>query len=139
MSTLFAAALAGLGLSQSEAAAYLDVRPDTVKSWCSGRRTPAPGAWAALHALARKQRLAAEAIVASIGEAKSIAGEPPAIIELAHPSAAEIRRRGWPCEGVFVAVVRRAWEAGDGAPIRLVERGSTEAVRAAERIRRLTE
>ena len=36
--TLFGALLRRLGLSQSDASTYLDVRLDTVKSWASGRR-----------------------------------------------------------------------------------------------------
>ena len=43
--TPFKRALEACGLSQREAAEFLAVRLDTLKSWCSGRREPPPGAW----------------------------------------------------------------------------------------------
>ena len=134
--TLFSALLSGLGLSQSEAAEFLEVRIDTVKSWCAGRRNPPAGAMAQLHALAARQIAAADALVQSCAEAKRAAGGDPDAIEAALPSDAEIRRRGWPCRGAFLAVVRRAWETlPDGTRIVLVTAGSTEAVRGAEAAR----
>lgn len=48
MSTPFKQAISICGLSQQEAADLLDVRLDTVKSWCNGRRTPAKGVWDSL-------------------------------------------------------------------------------------------
>ncbi len=50
MKTLYAACLARLGLSQSEAAALHGSRLDTVKNWAVGRRTVPDGAWADLRA-----------------------------------------------------------------------------------------
>lgn len=50
MKTLYAACLARLGLSQSEAAALHGVRLDTVKSWSSGRNRVPAGAWGDLRA-----------------------------------------------------------------------------------------
>lgn len=50
MKTLYAACLARLGLSQSEAASLHGSRLDTVKNWAVGRRTVPAGAWADLRA-----------------------------------------------------------------------------------------
>lgn len=50
MKTLYAACLARLGLSQSEAATLHASRLDTVKNWAIGRRTVPAGAWADLRA-----------------------------------------------------------------------------------------
>ena len=48
MKTTFAAAIQLCGLSQQEAADFLGVRLDTVKSWSSGRNPPPAGVWAML-------------------------------------------------------------------------------------------
>lgn len=50
MST-FRSSISVCGLSSSEAAAFLDVSPDTVKSWCSGRSNPPLAAWLMLGSL----------------------------------------------------------------------------------------
>jgi transcriptional regulator with XRE-family HTH domain len=49
--TTFKSALGRYGLSQREAAEYLDVSLDTIKSWCSGRRPVPPGIWGEILAL----------------------------------------------------------------------------------------
>lgn len=51
MKTLYAACLARLGLSQTEAAALHDVRLDTVKSWAVGRNAPPPAVYDELRAI----------------------------------------------------------------------------------------
>ena len=48
--TLVSALISACGLSNREAAKYLDVRLDTLHSWSSGRRTPPDGA---VHQLAQ--------------------------------------------------------------------------------------
>ncbi len=50
MKTLYAACLSRVGLSQADAAVLHGCRPDTVKSWCTGRRTVPAGAWDDLRA-----------------------------------------------------------------------------------------
>lgn len=45
MKTVYAAALSRLGLTQPIAAELHNVRLDTVKSWCAGRREVPDGAW----------------------------------------------------------------------------------------------
>ncbi|TKD17940.1 hypothetical protein FBT96_12410 [Rhodobacter capsulatus] len=60
MRTTFAAAIAICGLSQQEAADYLGVRIDTVKSWSSGRNPPPDGVWGMLADLYRRVENAAD-------------------------------------------------------------------------------
>lgn len=47
----FKSAIGICGLSQSEAADFLQVSIDTVKAWCSGRANPPRGAWTMLASL----------------------------------------------------------------------------------------
>ena len=61
--SLFASALALLGLSQSEAAAFLGVSRDSVRSWSVGRNPVPSGVWSELHALASRQMAAARSAV----------------------------------------------------------------------------
>lgn len=58
--TTFRAALSICGLSQQEAADYIDVRLDTVKSWSSGRGNPPEGVWRTLADLYRRIEDAAD-------------------------------------------------------------------------------
>lgn len=66
MRTTFSAAIAICGLSQQEAADYLDVRLDTVKSWSAGRNPPPEGAWQMLSDLYRRIEDAADYASAQI-------------------------------------------------------------------------
>lgn len=129
MPSLFYATLQGLGLSQSEAAAFLGVRLDTVKSWCQGRRTPPAGAWAQLHELAGVQDRAARELVQAARDAVTTG----AVIELSVANDdAEAQALGWPCVAAQLATFRRAWEMlPTGAQIEIVPRGSTPASKAA--------
>lgn len=125
--TLFSSILAGLGLSQSEAAAFLNVRLDTVKSWGAGRNPVPDFAWEQLHALTERQRGLAEGIY----EAWREGGEPDEI-EIGFPPP------DWPCDGAAMAAIRRAWELiGPDVAIHLVPPGSTPATKAARDIRKL--
>lgn len=54
----FKAALGLVGMSQSDAAAYLDIREDTVQKFCSGRQPVGKFAWSALSNLYASQRKA---------------------------------------------------------------------------------
>lgn len=49
--TAFRYSLMVCGLSQQQAADFLDVSIDTVKSWCSGRANPPLGVWQLLASL----------------------------------------------------------------------------------------
>jgi len=56
----FKSAIAICGLSQSEAADFLQVSIDTVKSWCSGRSNPPLGVWQQLSSLFEQIQNAAD-------------------------------------------------------------------------------
>lgn len=58
--TTFKSAIGICGLSQSEAADFLDVSLDTVKSWCSGRANPPRGVWQMLASLFEQMQDAAD-------------------------------------------------------------------------------
>ncbi len=133
MTTLFAAILQGLGLSQSEAAAYLGVRLDTVKSWSAGRNGVPAGVWAQLHGLVVVQDNAA----GELASAAKPAVKAGAVIELGLArDNAEAQALGWPSPGAQLAAFRRGWEIlGPTAKIEIVERGSTETSRAAIKAR----
>lgn len=60
MKTTFSAALQICGLSQSQAAEFLGVRPDTVKSWGAGRNPPPAGVWDMLADLYARIEMAAD-------------------------------------------------------------------------------
>ena len=133
--TLFATVLSRLGLSQTEAAAFLKVRPDTIKSWGAGRNPVPDGIWADLQRLAEKQQAAADAILAAMENSENTE-----TIEFALPPDAEIARRGWPSRRAFITVLARAWEKmPPTVRIRIVPSGSTESVQAAERARKFSE
>lgn len=59
MST-FKSAIAVCGLSQREAAEFLGVSLDTVKSWCAGRANPPLGVWTMLASLFEQIQNAAD-------------------------------------------------------------------------------
>lgn len=65
--TTFASALRLCGLSQQEAAAFFDVRLDTVKSWSANRNPVPDGVWQMLADLWRRIEDAAD--TASVDEA----------------------------------------------------------------------
>lgn len=126
--TLFAEILRGCGLSQKEAADFLDARIDTVKSWGSGRNAVPAGVLNEMHALTEKQEAAAT-------QAQQIwldAGEPDEIEIGISSDDYEARSLGWPCVGAHGAVIRRLWEMlPTDVDIVVVPRGSTSASAAA--------
>lgn len=126
--TLFSEILRGCGLSQREAADFLDVRIDTLKSWGSGRNGAPAGVLAALHELSELQDRAANQ-VADVWQAN---GEPDEIeIGLASDDY-EAQTLGWPCVGAHMAVIRRVWEILPAdVTLRVVPRSSTVATAAA--------
>ena len=115
MTTLFRLLSQVCGLSHREAADFLSVRLDTVKSWSSGRNPTPPGVLNELAALAERIDAAADEGVAyqnfitsySVTPAviKELDGVPEAIeLELAADDA-EAQSLGWPCVGAHRAVL----------------------------------
>ena len=114
------------GLSQSEAARFHDVRPDTVKSWCTGRNSAPLGAVAELRALIAMQDRAASEALAQIA-----ASGPVDRIEIGYPTDDhEAEALGWPCVGAWQAMAARVLVSVPGAVF--VPRGATVATAAAD-------
>ena len=120
------------GLSQREAAEFLGVRLDTVKSWY--RRAPPtarPGVISELQALHVKQRRAAANL---IRQARLLAREHGTAdtIEVGIASDdAEARSLGWPCVGAQRQAIALAAVRLPGTRIVIVPRGTTPATAAA--------
>ena len=132
--TPFRLILDSSGLSIQEAAAYLDVRLDTVLSWSSGRRTPRRRIVHEVLALIDRQGQAAREILTVIE--RSVAGhDAPAEIEIGFAADDhEARALGWPAASAHAAVIRRLIEIAPPdvrGRLRLVPRGATPATAAA--------
>lgn len=123
------------GLSHREAADFLRIRLDTVKSWhrAHGANGTSDGILSELRALiAQQERTAAQAI-AQMAQMADIARENGEDAEgvLGYPADDyEARSLGWPCVGAWRAMAARVIAA---APVRiiLVPRGSTPETAAA--------
>jgi hypothetical protein len=129
--TAFALLCDRCGLSHREAADFLRVRIDTVKSWSAGRNPTPAGALEELRGLWWQIQAAAAEDVAIIERQP----QPPVEIELGLASDDhEARALGWPCVGAHAAVLGTV-VAGVAAPVRIVPRGSTPATAAAAEVR----
>ena len=106
--TLFSASLRLVGLSQSEAADYFDVRLDTVKSWSAGRNKVPEGVWAQLRELYEVQIVAVEEAMELVREQR------PAEISLNENGP---RGKDWPSRGVHMAVLAMCALDPDCPPI----------------------
>jgi hypothetical protein len=120
------------GLSQREAADFHGVRPDTVKSWCTGRNRAPDGVIAELRTLYRKIERAADNL-ASLVEDRIEQSGPEGEIEIGYAADdKEARALGWPCGGAQLASIGIAC-AKLGLRVKIVPRGSTAATaRAAD-------
>ena len=118
------------GLSQREAAAFLDARPDTVVSWSSGRRTAPVGAVDEMAQLVEAQTQAAHNALEQI--AQLIEGQDEGVkIEFGYPADDyEAQALGFPTPSAWGAMAARVVAKFPGR-IRLVPRGSTPATAAA--------
>jgi hypothetical protein len=91
------------GLSQAEAAALHRVRPDTVKSWCSGRNTASASVLLELQAL--HQKITDQAKLA----ARNIARNRPDLDNLETfyqiTTQQQARSAGWPALGAYNAFI----------------------------------
>lgn len=114
------------GLSQREAATFLGVGLDAVKSWSIGRNRMSPAVQETLRDLYRRiERAAGETLImldAAPGDAE---------IELGFVADdAEAQDIGWPCVGAQRAMLGIVL-ARARRPVRLVPRGSTVATAGA--------
>jgi hypothetical protein len=104
--TLFSLLCSVCGLSHREAADFLGVRLDTVKSWSAGRNRAPDGVLDALADLAAKIDAAADETVDEIARQSKRSKATPAEVELViSPNDAAARKRGWPCVGAHRAVL----------------------------------
>lgn len=118
------------GLSHREAAEFLRVRIDTVKSWSAGRNAINAGALAELQGLIARQERAASETLAQMRAMMAAHGSPDEI-EVGYPADDhEARTMGWPCVGAWSAMFARVIAAAP-AKIVLVPRGSTPGTAAA--------
>lgn len=120
------------GLSHREAADFLRVRLDTVKSWhrAHSANGTSDGILSELRALiAQQERTAAQAIAMMAGIAREHGADADGI--LGYPTDDhEAQALGWPCVGAWRAMAARVIAA---APVKivLVPRGSTPETAAA--------
>jgi hypothetical protein len=133
MTTLFDLLAQACGLSQREAADFLRVRLDTIKSWASGRRQAPQDALAELATLANRIDTAAAEALAQIERMAAQHGIPSEIDLGVAADDAEAQSIGWPCVGAQCAslglVVARGTKRG--YRFRVSPRGSTVATAAA--------
>ncbi len=129
MPTAFSLLCQVCGLSHREAADFLGVRLDTVKSWSSGRNPTPAGALDDLVELAARIDMAADQAVDVMADMTDRHGEPEAVEIGVASDDAEARLLGWPCVGAHRAVVALAVARGmaEGLVVDIVPRGTTPA------------
>jgi transcriptional regulator with XRE-family HTH domain len=109
------------GLSQREAADFLSVSVDTIKSWASGRNLVPPGVIAQLRGLHGQIDRSAHEAAARISALHRGHGTPD-LIELGlSASDDEAKTLGWPCVGTHAALLGRIAALID-APVAIVPR-----------------
>lgn len=116
------------GLSQREAAEFLSVHIDTVKSWYRARpNTARAGVIDELRALHAAQRRAAANMIRAIRAAERENG-PLGKYEVGLAADdAEARSRGWPCVGAMRQAIGLAAARLGSVRIVIVPRGTTPA------------
>ena len=100
MTTPIKQAIAICGLTQSEAANYLNVSPDTVKSWCSDRRTVPDGVWSELAKLYDHMEMVCDETIDLIEEQIAKHGAVPDNIEFSYSG----EHGRWPSVGCAMTV-----------------------------------
>ncbi|MEY9674567.1 helix-turn-helix domain-containing protein [Bradyrhizobium elkanii] len=94
------------GLSQTEAAEFQDVRLDTVKSWCSGRRPAPQKAVDELRDLYRRIHEAGEAYAHQVLRRGPRVDDAGARYQLAEPvDDADAIANGWPSKAACLAAL----------------------------------
>lgn len=123
--TPFAILVQLAGLSQRDAASFLNLSPSSIDKMARGVRSTPDGVLSELRNLIEKQEGAAERALELIEEQGADR------IEIGYPSDDyEAQTLGWPCVGAWAAMTARVM-AGTDAPVVLVPRGSTRASAAA--------
>jgi len=133
MTTLFSLLRQVCGLSQREAADFLDARLDTVKSWSAGRNPTPPGVIDALADLANRIDAAADGAVGKIVEQIARHGD-GGVVELGVAADDhEAQSLGWPCGSAHGMVIglTASRALAEGHTVDVVPRGSTVATAAA--------
>jgi hypothetical protein len=127
--TTFALLCDRCGLSHREAAAFLGVRLDTVKSWSAGRNPAPEGVLAQLRGLYARIAQAAEQAIQVIEDNE----DHPDELELGLAADDhEAQSLGWPCVGAHRAVLGLvAALCPDDIRVVIVPRGSTMATAGA--------
>jgi len=128
--TLFALLLDRCGLSYREAADFLSMRLDSVKSCAVGRRTAPPGAIAELRALYRQIERAADEAVGDMRALIKKRGAPEEIELGIASDDHEAQSLGLPCVGAHAALLGLVAARLD-VPVIIVPRGSTPATAGA--------
>lgn len=130
MTTAFTLLSQRCGLSLREAANFLGVRIDTVKSWSSGRNPAPAGVIDELRRLYGRIEGAAEAAIQQIEDVATDAGQPETVEMGISADDHEAQSLGWPCVGAHAAVIGLVAAWAD-VPIVIVPRGSTVATAGA--------
>lgn len=133
MTSLFSLLRHICGLSQKEAAAFLDTRLDTIRSWDIARRNPASAVISDLADLAARIDAAADEAVEQIADIAADLG-PGGTVELGLAADDyEAQSLGWPSLGAHKAVIglTAVRALAEGHAIEIVPRGSTTATAAA--------
>jgi len=121
------------GLSNREASKVLNIRPDTVNSWSSGRNPAPAGAIEEMRVLVDEIDIAADEAVKQIQMMSQRANIKEMEVELGycldHKEAHDL---GWPAVGAHNAMLARViHQAPDAVKIKIVPRGSTPPTAAA--------
>jgi len=107
--TPFAVLAERCGLSQREAAEFLKVRLDTVKSWCAGRNVARPSVLAELRALYGTIQTAAENLARDnerlIEQQRQRGVQPRAIVFGLAETDDVARAYGFPSQGPYMAAI----------------------------------
>lgn len=111
--TLFKLLLQSTGLSTREAACFLNVSLDTVKSWNSGRNNCPDGALNEMSELIDRQNGAADAVLDVIEGQIGRRGDPEGIVIGYCADDDEAQELGWPFKSCHDAVIRRVIESLD--------------------------
>lgn len=114
--TPFALLLMISGLSQREAAEFLNISASSVDKMSRGTRSAPPGVIDEMRGLIEKQETSAQSAVDKIRKIL-VKKDPPEMIQIVYPSDdAEAKSFGWPCVGAWCGMAARVIAA---SPIKI--------------------